>query len=104
MIGCCFVRCFHSFVFMYMYIYTSEILLLGFCIVLCFYIKNKYILKNFVYFRVIFVPLFFKRTSKPLLSKFSRHFEIFFVFFPENRLRHFMQIGDSLHEISKPVS
>ena len=31
---------------------------------------------------------------------------IFFLFFPENRIRHFMQIvstGDNLHEMSKPV-
>ena len=29
---------------------------------------------------------------------------IFFLFFsPENRIWHFMQIGDNLHEISKPV-
>ena len=32
---------------------------------------------------------------------FSRkHSKIFFLFFPENRLRHFKQ-GDNLHEISK---
>ena len=38
---------------------------------------------------------------------FSRlHIEIFFFFFPENRIRHFMQIvsnGDNLHEKSNPV-
>ena len=31
---------------------------------------------------------------------------IFFLFFPENRIRHFMQIvslGDNLHEMSNPV-
>ena len=35
-----------------------------------------------------------------------RHFEIFFLFFPENRIWHFMQIvslGDNLHEMSNPV-
>ena len=35
-----------------------------------------------------------------------RHFEIFFLFFPENRLRHLMPIvffGDNLHEMSKPI-
>ena len=32
---------------------------------------------------------------------------IYFLFFPENRIRHFMQIvssGDNLHEMSYPVS
>ena len=32
--------------------------------------------------------------------------EIFFLFFPGNRLWHFMQIfssGDNLHEMSKPI-
>ena len=32
-----------------------------------------------------------------------RHFEIFFLIFLENRIRHFMQIvylGDNLHEVS----
>ena len=36
---------------------------------------------------------------------FSRHIEIFFSFFPENRIWHFMQIGsngDNLHEVSDP--
>ena len=36
----------------------------------------------------------------------SRYFEIFFLFFPENRVWHFMQvvsIGDNLHEMSQPV-
>ena len=35
-----------------------------------------------------------------------RHFEIFFLFFSENRIWHFMQIvsyGDNLHEMSNPV-
>ena len=33
--------------------------------------------------------------------------DIFFSFFPENRILHFMQIvscGDNLHELSNPVS
>ena len=38
---------------------------------------------------------------------FSRqHTEIFFLFFPENSIWHFMQIvsnGDNLHEMSIPV-
>ena len=36
-----------------------------------------------------------------------RHIEIFFLFFPENRIWHFMQIvsiGDNLHEMSNSVS
>ena len=35
-----------------------------------------------------------------------RHFEIFFLFFLENRTCHFMQIvslGDNLHEESDPI-
>ena len=37
-------------------------------------------------------------------KKFCRkYFEIFFLFFPENRLWHFMQI-DNLHEMSMPIS
>ena len=35
-----------------------------------------------------------------------RHFEMFFLFFPENRIRHFMQTvsnGDNLHEMSNPI-
>ena len=35
-----------------------------------------------------------------------RYFEIFFLFFPENRIWHFMQIvslGDNLHEMSYTV-
>ena len=39
-------------------------------------------------------------------KKFSRHFRIFFLFFPENRFCHYMQIvsyGDNLHVMSKPV-
>ena len=35
------------------------------------------------------------------------HIEIFFLFFSENRILHFMQIvtiGDILHEMSDPVS
>ena len=42
-----------------------------------------------------------------LNKNFSRqHIEIFFLFYPENRLWHFMQIvsqGDNLHEMSKPI-
>ena len=40
-------------------------------------------------------------------KNFSRqHFEIFFLFFPVNRLWHFKQIvslGDNLHGMSKPI-
>ena len=39
-------------------------------------------------------------------KNFSRHLWIFFLFFPENRFWHFMQIvsiGENLHEMSKPV-
>ena len=40
-------------------------------------------------------------------KNFSRkHFEIFFLFFLENRIWHFMQIvsnGDNLHEVSDPI-
>ena len=38
-----------------------------------------------------------------------RHFEIFLLFFGENRIRHFLQIvslgdkADSLHEMSNPI-
>ena len=35
-----------------------------------------------------------------------RHIEIFFLFFQENRFRHFMQIvssGDNLHEMPNPI-
>ena len=46
-------------------------------------------------------------TLSTLSKIFSRrHFEIFFLFLPENRFSHFMQTvsnGDSLHELSKPV-
>ena len=46
-------------------------------------------------------------TLSNLSKKFSRrHFEIFFLSFPENRLWHLMQtvsLGDSLHEMSKPI-
>ena len=41
------------------------------------------------------------------LALSSRHIGIFFLFFPENRFWHFMQIissGDNLHEMPKPVS
>ena len=35
---------------------------------------------------------------------FSRqHIDFFFLFFPENGIWHFMQIGDNLHEMSNPV-
>ena len=36
-----------------------------------------------------------------------RNFEIFTLFFPENRIWHFVQIislGDNLHEMSNPIS
>ena len=40
-------------------------------------------------------------------KNFSRQqFEIFFLFFLENRIWHFMQIvslGDNLHEVSDPI-
>ena len=40
-------------------------------------------------------------------TNFSRqHFQIFFFSFPENRIRHFMQIvsiGDNLHEMSNSM-
>ena len=40
-------------------------------------------------------------------KNFSRqHFEVFFLFFPESKIQHFMQIvsiGDNLHEMSNPV-
>ena len=46
-------------------------------------------------------------TLSMLGKNFSRqHFEIFYLFFPENRLWHFMQIvslGDNLLEMSMPV-
>ena len=43
-----------------------------------------------------------------MLGKYfsRRHFEIFFLSFPENKIWHFMQTvsnGDNLHEISNPV-
>ena len=44
-------------------------------------------------------------TFSTLGKKFSRlHFEIFFLFFPENRIWHFMQIvsiEENLHKMSK---
>ena len=39
-------------------------------------------------------------------KNFSIHLKIFFLFFPENRFRHYMQIvsyGDNLHVMSKAV-
>ena len=46
-------------------------------------------------------------TLSTLGKIFSRqHIEIFFLFSPENRIGHFMQIvssGDNLHERSNPV-
>ena len=44
-------------------------------------------------------------TLSTLGKKFSRRYiEVFFLFFPENMIRHFMQInGDNLHEMSNPV-
>ena len=48
-----------------------------------------------------------KLTLSMLWKNFSRHhFEIFFTFSPENRIRHFMQIvsiGDNLHAMSNPI-
>ena len=50
--------------------------------------------------------------SKLMLSMMDKNFyrwqnilKYFFLFFPVNRLWHFMQIvlGDNLHEMSKPV-
>ena len=42
-------------------------------------------------------------TFSTLGKKFSRqYFKVFFLFFPENKLWHFMQIVDNLHEMSKP--
>ena len=59
---------------------------------------------------VSFVKCWFKYlplTLSTLGKIFSRrHFEIFFLFFTENRIWHFMQIvslGDNLHEMSNPV-
>ena len=40
-------------------------------------------------------------------KNFSRHFEIFFLCYPENWLCHFkpiLSLGDTLHEMSKPFS
>ena len=53
----------------------------------------------------------FSRTRVKMLSALGKifgrgHIEIFFLIFPENRFRHFMQIvsnGDNLHEMSNPV-
>ena len=45
-------------------------------------------------------------TLSPLGKTVSRrHIEIFVLFFPENRIQHFMQsvFGDNLHEMSNPV-
>ena len=46
-------------------------------------------------------------TLRMLGKVFSRqHIEIFFLFFLENKIWHFMQIvsnGDNLHEISNPI-
>ena len=51
--------------------------------------------------------MFVSLTLSMLGKKFSRrHFEIFVLFSPENRIRHFMQsisLGANLHEMSKPI-
>ena len=49
--------------------------------------------------------------KKPMLNTLGKifsiqHFEIFSYFFPENRIRHFLQIvsnGNNLQEMSNPV-
>ena len=46
-----------------------------------------------------------KLTLSIMGKHYSRHFGIFLLFFPENRLCHFMQIvslGDNLYEMPKP--
>ena len=52
----------------------------------------------------IHTPLLTLSTLGKIFS--SWHIEIFFLFSPENRIWHFMQIvstGDNLHEMSYPV-
>ena len=52
----------------------------------------------------------FSRTrvnAKHVGKNFSRHFEMFFLFFPVDRIQHFMQIvsfGDNLLEMPNPIS
>ena len=56
------------------------------------------------YFTDIFSGFLTLSTLGKIFSR--RHFEIFFLFFPENRIWHCMQIvssGDNLHEMSDPV-
>ena len=63
------------------------------------------------YFKEQMIPLLPDIILHLMLSTlgkiFSRqHFEIFFLFFSENRIRHFLQIvsnGDNLHAMSLPV-
>ena len=67
------------------------------------------------YYKILMTPSIRMKVSGPqnklMLSTQSKIFsrrpiEIFFLFFPENRSWHFMQIvftGDNLHEMSKPV-
>ena len=47
----------------------------------------------------------YQKAPSRLGKNFSRgHFEIFVLFFPENRIFHFMQIvGDNLHKMSNHV-
>ena len=56
---------------------------------------------------IIALSSWYGLTLSTLGKIFSRrHFEIFFLFFSENRIWHFMQIvslGDNLHEMSNPV-
>ena len=66
------------------------------------------ILGNLLYTAEVIICNLGRYLMLSILSKnFNRqHFEIFFLFFPENRLQHFMQIvslGDNLHEILRPI-
>ena len=48
----------------------------------------------------------FVKANSILGENYSRQFEIFFLFFPEKRLWHFIHIvslGDKLHKMSKPI-
>ena len=65
---------------------------------------RKAILENTHAAKLAIIPyLTFSHLSK---SFGGWYFEIFVIFFPENRIWHFMQIvstGDNLHEMSDPV-
>ena len=69
----------------------------------CDFIKLLY--ESFLQVQIVFISGLL--VCSMLGKSFSRwHFEIFILFFPENRLWHFIQIvsfGNNLHKMSEPI-